>query len=283
MITSYEPFSEEPEYLAANRAFIEALPLRGRARILDLACGTGILSAMMFQANPELEAAQLDLSRESLDLARQRLEAGGYVRPPGARPRALGLLEASADRVPARDGSFDAVVMGNAIHILPDPDRLLAEVSRVLRVDGLFAFNTSFYAGTYPPGTEKLYHHWLMEALRHLAARGEGRRQRRGAAKAFARPWPSTEEWTERLERHGFGIHAVHERTVMMNRRSFEAVGAYAGLASVLLSGYPVPLACEALQAAAGPAFQAAGLGEVPRLWLEISAMKKAGGSTHVH
>jgi ubiquinone/menaquinone biosynthesis C-methylase UbiE len=277
--TSYEPFSEEPEYLAANEAFVAALPLHGRARVLDLACGAGILSEMMFRLHPALRIVQLDLSRESLQLTADRLATGAL------EPRSIGLVEASADVLPLASAAVDGVVMGNAIHILPDPDALLAEIGRVIRGRGLFAFNTSFYAGTYPPGTEKLYHHWLIEALRYAAARSKANpadarlRRVKDAGRRRPSPWPTKDEWLRRLERHGFAIHGVQERTVIMTPRSLQAVGAYSGLASVLLSGYPVELACEALMAAAAPAFAAAGFESVPRLWLEIAAIK--GGTVH--
>ena len=60
-----------------------------------------------------------------------------------------------------------------------------------------------------------------------------------------------------------------------MNQRSLETVGSYAGLACVLLSGYSVEIACEALEAAAGPAFKVYGSNGVRRLWLEVVAVKK--------
>jgi len=283
IVTSYEPFSEEPEYLEANREFINHLPLESRTDVLDLACGAGILSEMMWQAHPALRIVQSDLSRESLLLTRDRLTRIGYLaqqkRDGG---RSLGLVEATADTLPMHDDRFDAVVMGNSIHILPDTDLLLREIRRVLRPGGLLAFNSSFYAGTFPPGTEHFYQQWMIEALRFIKNRDEElkrggqqgvRRVRGQAPAAFSKQWPTPAEWCERLEKHGFRIHSQHERTVMMNQRSFETVGAYTGMASVLLSGYPVTLACEALQAASGPAFAAVGLHTIPRLWLEIAAV----------
>lgn len=283
IVTSYEPFSDEQEYLEANRAFINTLPIGSRADVLDLACGTGILSEMMLQTHPTLRIVNSDLSRESLLLTRSRLGRAGFLSSgQNGAGRSVGLVEASADTLPLRSARFDAVVMGNAIHILPDTDLLLREIRRVLRPGGLLAFNSSFYAGTYPPGTEKFYHQWLIEALRFIKLRDEElkregkegvRRVRGRAAAAFSKPWPTTQEWTDQLQRNGFRVESVYERTVMMNQRSFETVGAYAGLACVLLSGYPVPLACEALQAASGPAFAAVGMESVPRLWLEIAAV----------
>jgi ubiquinone/menaquinone biosynthesis C-methylase UbiE len=282
IVTSYEPFSDEPEYLEANRAFINTLPIESCTDILDLACGTGILSDMMLQVNPSLRIVDSDLSHESLLLTRKRLTRAGLMSNGRRRGgQSIGLIEATADMLPMHDQEFDAVVMGNAIHIPPDTDRLLREIRRVLRPGGWLAFNTSFYAGTYPPGTEKFYHQWLIEALRFIKQRDEElkrngqegvRRVRGRAASAFSKQWPTVEEWRERLEKIGLRIHTHHERTVMMDRRSFETVGAYAGMACVLLSGYPIPLACEALQQASGPAFVALNMESVPRLWLEITA-----------
>ena len=74
---------------------------------------------------------------------------------------------------------------------------------------------------------------------------------------------------------NGFEVQWYCHRTMIMNQRSLETVGAYSGLACVLLSGYPVELASEALQASAGPAFKALGFTEVRRLWLELVAVKR--------
>jgi len=79
----------------------------------------------------------------------------------------------------------------------------------------------------------------------------------------------------ERLDEAGFDVSSEKVRTVPLTQRSFEAIGAYAGFAQVLLSGYPVKLACEALQAAAAPTFEAAGIERVPRNWLEVVAARR--------
>jgi hypothetical protein len=60
------------------------------------------------------------------------------------------------------------------------------------------------------------------------------------------------------------------ERVVELSERAFTTVGAYGGMAEVLLSGFPVEIASEALQVAAVPAMRAAGASTVPRNYLEI-------------
>ena len=110
----------------------------------------------------------VDLSRTSLAQARRRLLGQGAVPERAARVR---LVAATADHLPVRDRSADAVLMGNAIHYFKNPGRLLDEIHRVLRPGGLFAFNTSFYAGTFLPGTERFYEEWVKEAVKFILRR----------------------------------------------------------------------------------------------------------------
>jgi len=273
--TTYEPFSRSPEYVEANRAFVGALGLGSATRLLDLACGTGLMSECALEVRPGLSITGLDLSPEQIDLARQRLAA--LTPRPDVR-----LLCGSADRLPFLDGEFDACIMGNSIHCLRDLDALLAGIRRVLRPGAVFAFNSSFYAGTFAPGTERFYHEWVKMALlrvqekdRALRARGETGipRSRPARGGAFSNRWRTPDEWAAAVGAHGFRVRDVRERTVVMTRTSFEMVGAYAGMAEVLLSGYPVREASAALQIAAGPALAAVGMERVPRLWLELAAV----------
>ncbi|MCU0233054.1 MAG: class I SAM-dependent methyltransferase [Thermoanaerobaculales bacterium] len=276
--TSYEPFSDRPEYLELNRGFISDIGLGRIETALDLACGTGNLAAEILRLEPTAAVVGLDLSRESLAIARTRV--GG--RNAGESSRLL-LVEGSADRLPLAAESFDVVVMGNAIHNLPDLDLLLDEVARVLRPGGIFAFNTSFYAGTFAPGTERFYLQWMKEALRWAQKNGHGGgsspgsgppRTRGTRPRSAEHPWLSAGQYEEALARHGFMLQPSRERPIEMCQESFESVGSYAGLAEVLLSGYPVELACHALQATARPALEAVGLDRVSRLWLEVAGAK---------
>ena len=290
--TSYEPFSRQPEYIAVNRGFVESLRIMQCNHIVDLACGTGTLSDLIVETYPATCIVGLDLDRESLLLGRKHFRDMGLMGDEGrcastaTRPRKpqMILLQGTADCLPLLDESVEAVVMGNSIHNLPDQDLLLREIHRILKPEGIFAFNTSFFAGTFPPGTENLYHEWLKLSLGYVLAKDEElrrqglpdiKRKRGTSHQAFSKQWPTPAEYTRILLRNNFEVKWYCHRTMMMNQHSLETVGAYAGLACVLLSGYPVELACEALKASAGPAFKAMGLTEVRRLWLELVAIKK--------
>lgn len=274
--TTYEPFSRQQEYIDVNRGFIESLRLKECGSLLDLACGTGTLSDLLRDAYGIEKIIGLDLSSESLLLAQDHFAT--------ARPPVPAFMRGTADCLPFRDNRFQAVVMGNSIHNLPDQDLLLREIGRVLSPKGIFAFNTSFFAGTFPPGTEVLYHEWLKIALSHIKHEDERLRQGGGKGisrtrgtshRAFSRKWPTPDEFAELLDRNGFRVKWFCHRTIMLNQESLRMVGAYSEMAKVLLSGYPVEVASTALDASVAPAFTAYGRPEVKRLWLEVVAEKK--------
>ena len=62
-----------------------------------------------------------------------------------------------------------------------------------------------------------------------------------------------------------------------LDERCISAVGAYGGFAEVLLSGYPVEVASEALQNTAKASLDLYHLDALPRKWLEIWSTKKKG------
>ncbi len=98
--------------------------LRGCRRLIDIGCGTGQFAV---SAADQLGARVwgVDPSPEMLEQARAR---------PG--PAAVGWRRASADRLPFKDGWFDAVHAHLVVHLLPDRARALAEMARVVGADG---------------------------------------------------------------------------------------------------------------------------------------------------
>lgn len=101
----------------------------GPLRVLDLAAGTGLLTAALRARRPapELQAVEPD--------AGMRAE---YLRHAGGVP----IRHGTAEAIPAPDGGaaagFDAVVVGTAFHWF-DQSRALPEIARVLRDGGVLA------------------------------------------------------------------------------------------------------------------------------------------------
>ena len=50
-------------------------------------------------------------------------------------------------RLPYADKSFDVVIVSNALHIVPQPEKALAEIHRVLKDDGVLIAPTFTHAG----------------------------------------------------------------------------------------------------------------------------------------
>ncbi len=105
--------------------------LAKRARIpfhtaLDLGCGTGEMIRLLLEADPGRKLFGLDLSEEMLSVARAKLQG-----------RAA-LTVGDSERLPYPDGMFDVVYCNDSFHHYPAPEKVLGEVSRVLRPGGTF-------------------------------------------------------------------------------------------------------------------------------------------------
>ena len=55
----------------------------------------------------------------------------------GAYPENLTFAVADAMDLPFADDSFDAVLIANALHVIPEPEKALGEIDRVLRDGGI--------------------------------------------------------------------------------------------------------------------------------------------------
>jgi ubiquinone/menaquinone biosynthesis C-methylase UbiE len=104
-----------------SRAWICA---QARGRTLDVAVGTGRNLPLYGE---DVEVVGIDLSPKMLEVARRRAAELG---------READLREGDAERLPFPDASFDTVVCTLAVCAMPDRDRALAEMHRVVRPGG---------------------------------------------------------------------------------------------------------------------------------------------------
>lgn len=92
--------------------------------VLELATGPGLLAKHVAPAAKRMVAT--DYSDGMIAEAKK-----------GECPANLTFEVADAMSLPYADDSFDAVIIANALHIVPDPGRVLREIDRVLKPAGL--------------------------------------------------------------------------------------------------------------------------------------------------
>lgn len=121
--------------------------LDNNMQVLELACGTGQLSVPLCRKVAAWEAT--DFSEKMIEEAKVRasnLPIAFYVQ--------------DATDLPYEDGRFDTVIIANALHIMPNPDKALTEIRRVLKKGGLLIAPTFVYDGKI-----NKIRIWLMERV----------------------------------------------------------------------------------------------------------------------
>jgi demethylmenaquinone methyltransferase / 2-methoxy-6-polyprenyl-1,4-benzoquinol methylase len=114
-------FGQDPRW---RRSLVAKVPRSG-GTVLDVATGTGLVAAGLLERG--LRVTGVDQSPEMLERARARL--GDRVH----------LVEASANRLPFADASFDHLTFTYLLRYVDDPAATLRELARVVRTGGVVA------------------------------------------------------------------------------------------------------------------------------------------------
>ena len=112
--------------------------------VLELATGTGLIAKNIVNAAAHIEAS--DPSAEMIREAKRRNHSAK-----------LYFSVQDMFCLPYADESFDVVIVSNALHIVPQPEKALAEIHRVLRDDGVLIAPTFTHAENSFFGNSKAF------------------------------------------------------------------------------------------------------------------------------
>ena len=167
------PLVQRLTYRPEHDAVLRVLRRVEHRRVLDVGCGTGLLSARIGRELPQAEVVGCDFSSGMLQRAAERAPERGWVR-------------ADALRLPFGDASFDALVSTEAFHWFPDQGAALVEFFRVVAPKGRLLLSL-----VNPP----------FEALSRITRLGS----RLGGQPLY---WPTRARMRQQVEAAGFRVEA---------------------------------------------------------------------------
>ena len=119
-------------------------PIVRHKTVLELATGTGLIAKHIVNAAAHIEAT--DASPEMITEAKR-----------DNRSAKLHFSVQDMFRLPYANQSFDVVIVSNALHIVPQPEKALQEIKRVLKDDGTLIAPTFTHAGNSFSGKAKAF------------------------------------------------------------------------------------------------------------------------------
>jgi ubiquinone/menaquinone biosynthesis C-methylase UbiE len=114
--------------------------LSGSDTVLEIGCGTGTTALKLSPFVARIVGS--DVSNEMVTIATEKAIALGC--------RNAAFTVAAAERDQGADGSYDAVLAFNLLHLISDRPSTLARVRRLLKPDGLFISKTPCLAEMNP-------------------------------------------------------------------------------------------------------------------------------------
>jgi ubiquinone/menaquinone biosynthesis C-methylase UbiE len=114
---------------AAMKMLLDAARVTADDTVLDVACGPGIVAAAF--AREARHVTGIDLTPEMIELARARCADAGLGN--------VSFDVGDGERLPYDDASFSLVVCRYALHHMPDPAGVIAEIARVCAPGGRVA------------------------------------------------------------------------------------------------------------------------------------------------
>jgi demethylmenaquinone methyltransferase/2-methoxy-6-polyprenyl-1,4-benzoquinol methylase len=181
-------------------------------RLLDLAGGTGDVSFRVIAAGGAgSHATVADINADMLEVGRERAAKRGFGEH-------VEFVEANAEALSFPDKSFDAATIAFGIRNVPQIDKALAEIYRVLKPGGHFLCLE--FSSTTVPGLDALYEMYSFRLIPEIGRLVAGDAEPYRYLVESIRRFPAPEVFADMIRKAGFarvgftpmtgGIVALH-------------------------------------------------------------------------
>jgi len=103
--------------------------------VLEIGCGAGVVAAYL-SSEKKMKVIASDLDSEQIQLAKENQKESSNLK----------FIEADATKLPFEDKKFDMVLSLNVFHHIPNWEKAISEIDRVLKKKGFFIFYDLAYA-----------------------------------------------------------------------------------------------------------------------------------------
>ena len=266
----FSKFSDNDFYSNVNKALINSLDLESDLKIVDLGCASGGISKIIIDKLQNTNCINssiiaVDHSKDALKEAQFNLQSVSDSMITFVQSR----YEEFSSKIKEK---VDLVVLCNAIHYLDDKELVIQDVMKILKPNGRFAFNSSFFDGAHPEHTKGFYRKWMFKAMKILSREFKMRPIKTDKIESRVQLTPS--QYQGVLENCGMKIINTKIRTVEVPLDGWLDISGFKDFIEGIMPGIKLDIASQCLQKAVKETFDEMKITFVNRNWMEVIAVK---------
>jgi ubiquinone/menaquinone biosynthesis C-methylase UbiE len=266
----FSKFSDNDFYSNVNKALINSLDLQSDLKIVDLGCASGGISKIIIDKLQNTNSVNssiiaVDHSEEALNEAQYNLQSVSDSMITFVQSR----YEEFSSKIKEK---VDLVVLCNAIHYLDDKELVIKDVMKILKSNGRFAFNSSFFDGAHPDDTKGFYRKWMFKAMKILSREFKMRPAK--ADKIESRVQLTPTQYHDVLKNCGMKIVNTRIRVAEVPLDGWLDISGFKDFIEGIMPGIKLDIASQCLQKAVKETFDEMKIPFVNRNWMEVIAVK---------